>query len=59
MKFNSKKLALSVAVVGAALWIGLKIPTLAEGDSAVVTPGSINDPVVTKSYIDTQVAQTW
>ncbi|NBD26731.1 hypothetical protein [Paenibacillus glycinis] len=56
MKFNAKKLALSITVVGAALWIGLKIPTLAEGDSAVVTPGSVNDPVVTKSYIDTQVA---
>ncbi|QHW32579.1 hypothetical protein GZH47_18340 [Paenibacillus rhizovicinus] len=56
MRLNGYKLTLSVAVVGAALWVGLKIPTMAEGDSTSVTPGSINDPVVTKSYIDQQVA---
>nr|WP_240546542.1 hypothetical protein [Paenibacillus artemisiicola] len=38
------------------MWIGLKLPTLAEGDSASVVPGSVNDPIVTKSYIDKQVA---
>ncbi|SFJ26525.1 hypothetical protein SAMN02799624_03908 [Paenibacillus sp. UNC496MF] len=56
VRFTGKKLALSLAVVGAALWIGLKLPTLAEGDSASVVPGSVNDPIVTKSYIDKQVA---
>lgn len=56
MKFNGKKLVVSLAVVGAALWLGLKLPTLAEGDSLSVVPGSVNDPVVTKSYIDKQVA---
>lgn len=56
MKMNGFKLTLSVVVVGVALWVGLKLPTMAEGDNPSVTPGSINDPVVTKSYIDQQVA---
>lgn len=56
MKHKGFKLILSIAVLGAAMWVGTKFTTQAEGDSASVTPGSINDPIVTKSYIDGQVA---
>ncbi|MBM7566493.1 hypothetical protein [Paenibacillus sacheonensis] len=56
MKRNGLKLVLSIAVVGAAFWVGTTIASNAEGDASSVTPGSVNDPVVTKSYVDQQLA---
>ena len=44
-------------LVGAALGVGTYWNIQADGDDAQpAVPGSVNDPVVTKSYIDKQVA---
>ncbi|QKS48855.1 hypothetical protein HUB94_27105 (plasmid) [Paenibacillus cellulosilyticus] len=44
------KLMASVAVVAVGIYVGAFMTTEAEGDTIV--PGSIDDPVVTKSYVD-------
>ncbi|MBP3966916.1 hypothetical protein [Paenibacillus lignilyticus] len=54
MRFKSLKLVLSILVIGFAVWFGTKWTSEAETTD---TPGSANDPVVTKSYIDKQVAE--
>lgn len=49
-------LLVAVAVIGAGIIVGTQWPTSADGESANVTPGSVNDPVVTKSYVDSKIA---
>ncbi|BBH23892.1 hypothetical protein Back11_52370 [Paenibacillus baekrokdamisoli] len=50
------KTAVVVATLGAAILLGTVLSNRVEGEGDTITPGSVNDPVVTKSYIDKQVA---
>lgn len=43
-------------LVTAGVWIGMVMAKPLEADSTV-TPGTIEDPVVTKSYVDEQIAE--
>ncbi|WP_258171042.1 hypothetical protein [Paenibacillus sp. R14(2021)] len=53
MRFKRLTLATSVSVIAIAIWTGTTWSSQAETS---IVPGSVNDPVVTKSYIDKQVA---
>lgn len=57
MKNKSVKLASAIAVLGAGIWVGTLWPSIVKGDSESLTPGSVEDPVVTKSYVDEQIAK--
>lgn len=50
------KLLITAVVVGAGIIVGTQWPTSAEGESTAVSPGSVDDPVVTKSYVDSKIA---
>ncbi|MFD0714940.1 hypothetical protein [Paenibacillus sp. GCM10027626] len=54
MNNKGLKILIGIGLVGAGMWAGTKLPALAEGDNLV--PGSIDDPVVTKSYVDQKIA---
>ncbi len=45
-----------VSLVGLGIWAGTTWSSDADDAPDTVVPGSVNDPVVTKSYIDKQVA---
>lgn len=49
------KYTAAVVVIGGSLWAGSLLNLTAEGAS--VTPGSSEDPVVTKSYVDQAIQQ--
>lgn len=49
------KYTAAVVVIGGSLWAGSLLNLTAEGAS--VTPGSSEDPVVTKSYVDQVIQQ--
>ncbi|SEL31602.1 hypothetical protein SAMN04488688_103463 [Paenibacillus sp. cl141a] len=49
------KVSLAALAVGAGIWIGSIYNTTATG--AGTTPGTTDDPVVTKSYVDQQIQQ--
>jgi hypothetical protein len=49
------KLSLSVALLGGSLWLGSLLNTTASGAGATGQPGTSDDPVVTKSYVDQQI----
>ncbi|SDX27957.1 hypothetical protein [Paenibacillus sp. CF384] len=53
---KSAKLAVFCSIIGAGIIVFSLVTNQVQGDSDSVTPGSVNDPVVTKSYIDKQVA---
>jgi len=57
MKNKSIKLASVIAVLGAGIWVGTLWPSIVKGDGVSLTPGSVEDPVVTKSYVDEQIAK--
>jgi hypothetical protein len=44
------RLVIALAMVGIGVWIGTTWHSEAEG--VTVTPGSVDDPLVTKSYVD-------
>lgn len=46
------KIALAVALFGSGLGIGTMVVSQADGSVNNKTPGSANDPIVTKSYVD-------
>jgi hypothetical protein len=46
----------AVVLIGAGLWASFQWHSLAEGDVNTATPGSVDDPVVTKSYVDQVIA---
>jgi hypothetical protein len=46
------KIALAVALFGSGIGIGTVVVSQANGSVTINTPGSANDPVVTKSYVD-------
>lgn len=48
------KLALTVALFGSGIWIGSTMVTKA--DSVSSQPGTIDDPLVTKGYVDSQIS---
>ncbi|QYR22094.1 hypothetical protein KZ483_03460 [Paenibacillus sp. sptzw28] len=50
------KLSAAVVVIGAGLWASFQWHSLAEGEVSTATPGSVDDPVVTKSYVDQKIA---
>lgn len=49
------KLSLAALAIGAGIWIGATFNNTATG--AGTTPGTTDDPVVTKSYVDQQIQQ--
>ncbi|MGG4096779.1 hypothetical protein [Paenibacillus lautus] len=49
------KVALATLTIGAGIWIGASFNNTATG--AGTTPGTTDDPVVTKSYVDQQIQQ--
>jgi hypothetical protein len=54
-RYSKSKWILSVVLAGLAIWLGTsQLQTQAEEPSA---PGAINDPLVTKSYVDEKIAQ--
>lgn len=55
MRFIGKSV-LSAALLGVGLLAGSIINSNAEGIVPTNQPGSINDPVVTKSYVDQQIS---
>jgi len=56
MKSKALKTTAAICVIGAAMWVGSNFAATAEGEGANVTPGSVEDPVVTKSYVDQKIA---
>lgn len=50
MKKTAMRLGLSVALFGFGIWSGTQLVSNADGETVI--PGSADDPVVTKSYVD-------
>jgi hypothetical protein len=48
------KVFMAAALLGCGLWIGSIITSNADG--IITQPGSVDDPIVTKSYVDKSVA---
>ncbi|GBG08014.1 hypothetical protein PAT3040_02581 [Paenibacillus agaridevorans] len=57
MKNKVWKLAGAAVVVSAGVWAGMVVGNPLAANSNAVTPGTIEDPVVTKSYVDEQIAK--
>lgn len=57
MKQKALRAIAAVVLVGAGIWVGVKFVAPIEAGSSSITPGSVNDPVVTKSYVDEQIAK--
>lgn len=49
------KMALAAAAIGCGVWAGSMLPTIASSLPATGQPGSADDPLVTKSYVDEQI----
>lgn len=47
----------SALLIGAGVWVGVQFASPLEAESNTLTPGSVEDPVVTKSYVDEQLAK--
>ncbi|MGO4692852.1 hypothetical protein AB4Z50_01100 [Paenibacillus sp. 2TAB26] len=47
----------AVVLVGVGVWVGVNFASPLEAESNALTPGSVEDPVVTKSYVDEQLAK--
>ncbi|MFF2889965.1 hypothetical protein [Paenibacillus sp. NPDC057967] len=56
MKQKMLKVMGAAVLVTAGVWTGMVLAKPLEANSAV-TPGTIEDPVVTKSYVDEQIAK--
>ena len=56
MKQRVLKVIGAVVLVTAGIWVGMIVAKPVDADSAI-TPGTIEDPVVTKSYVDEQIAK--
>lgn len=57
MKKYARRIVLAVVLVGAGIIAGVNWPTTLEAESNAAVPGSVDDPVVTKSYVDEQIAK--
>ncbi|WP_334072172.1 MULTISPECIES: hypothetical protein [Paenibacillus] len=51
------KVAAAAVVVGGGIWAGSLMNLTAEGAGASTQPGTADDPVVTKSYVDQAIQQ--
>jgi hypothetical protein len=49
------KVTMSAVLLAGGLWAGSMLNTTAEGASVGSQPGTADDPVVTKSYVDQQI----
>jgi hypothetical protein len=49
------KMIVAAGAIGCGVWIGSMLTTFASGIPAAGQPGSTEDPVVTKSYVDEQI----
>lgn len=56
MKNKALKIVSAAVLVSAGVWVGMVLAKPLEANSAI-SPGSIEDPVVTKSYVDEQIAK--
>ncbi|CAM4371805.1 hypothetical protein L1N85_07895 [Paenibacillus alkaliterrae] len=57
MKQNVVRGLVAAVLIGAGVWVGVNFASPIEAESNTLTPGSIEDPVVTKSYVDEQFAK--
>lgn len=51
------KVAAAVVLIGGGIWAGSLLNENVEGASVTNQPGTADDPVVTKSYVDQQIQQ--
>ncbi|WP_246096452.1 hypothetical protein [Paenibacillus sinopodophylli] len=56
MKKNVTRGIVAAVLVGAGIWVGVNFASPLEAESNALTPGSAEDPVVTKSYVDALLA---
>ncbi|MEK3883915.1 hypothetical protein [Paenibacillus sp. PL2-23] len=56
MKQRALKVLTAAVIVTAGVWVGMAMAKPLEAGSAIA-PGTIEDPVVTKSYVDEQIAK--
>lgn len=54
---NSLKVIAAAVLIGGGVWAGSLLNTTAEGAGVTNQPGTADDPVVTKSYVDQQIRQ--
>ncbi|MGO4538695.1 hypothetical protein [Paenibacillus sp. 2TAB19] len=57
MKQKLMRVLVASVLIGAGVWIGVSLGSPLEAESNTLTPGSVEDPVVTKSYVDEQLAK--
>ncbi|MDQ8734038.1 hypothetical protein [Paenibacillus sp. LHD-38] len=57
MKQKVLRGVVAAVLVGAGVWVGVNFASPLEAESNALTPGSAEDPVVTKSYVDEQLAK--
>ncbi|WP_424766639.1 hypothetical protein [Paenibacillus sp. sgz302251] len=57
MKKNVIRGVVAAVIVGAGVWVGVNFASPLEAETNALTPGSVEDPVVTKSYVDEQIAK--
>ncbi|MDQ0062019.1 hypothetical protein [Paenibacillus harenae] len=57
MKQKVLRVLIACVLIGAGVWIGVSFVSPLEAESNTPTPGSVEDPVVTKSYVDEQLAK--
>ncbi|MGO4373045.1 hypothetical protein AB4Z21_20230 [Paenibacillus sp. MCAF20] len=57
MKQKVLRIVAACVLIGAGVWIGVNFVSPLEAESNTLTPGSVEDPVVTKSYVDEQLAK--
>ncbi|WP_110931025.1 hypothetical protein [Paenibacillus bouchesdurhonensis] len=51
------KVAAAVVLIGGGIWVGSLLNENVEGAPVTNQPGTADDPVVTKSYVDQQIQQ--
>lgn len=51
------KVTAAIILIGSGVWVGSFLNQEAEGAGLTYQPGSADDPVVTKSYVDQQIQQ--
>lgn len=54
---NTWKVVAAAILIGGGVWAGSLLNTTAEGAGVTNQPGTADDPVVTKSYVDQQIRQ--
>lgn len=57
MKLNAMKVTSAALLIAAGVGIGMVMAKPVPASSSSMTPGSVDDPVVTKSYVDEQIKQ--